>query len=87
MKSKARPELDPLISFIREERKALGLTQAELAFRTGVSLLAIRNIEQGLSQPRLDTLNKLLDLMGYRLKPVPQRVIGRVDLPENATHE
>ena len=41
---------------IREHRRALGLTQEQLAERTGVSLSFIGHIERGTRKASLDTL-------------------------------
>jgi len=57
-------------NFIKAERKAAGLTQKELAFKSGVGLRFIRDIEQGKTSFRADTLNKVLKLFGKTLGPV-----------------
>jgi transcriptional regulator with XRE-family HTH domain len=47
---------------VREYRRGLGLTQEELAARTGVSVRSIRKIETGkILRPRLSTLRLLAD--------------------------
>lgn len=62
-----------LSAFIKSERKSAELTQKELALKAGVGLRFIRDIEQGKSSFRTDTLNKVLKLFG--------KVLGPVDLP------
>ncbi len=62
---------DPLIEFIKERRKALGLTQRELADRAGVGLRFIRDLEQGKVSLRLDKVNQVLALFGRRMEPAP----------------
>jgi Predicted transcriptional regulator with C-terminal CBS domains len=57
---------------LKRERKLAGLTQKELAFRSGLSLHFIRNIEQGKPTNRLDKVNEALGLFGYELAPVPK---------------
>ncbi len=65
MKNKNR-----ISNFIKSERKAAGLTQKELALKAGVGLRFIRDIEQGKTSFRTDTLNKVLRLFGKTLGPV-----------------
>ncbi|MCX6384757.1 MAG: helix-turn-helix domain-containing protein [Actinobacteria bacterium] len=55
---------------IRAERKAVRLTQKELALKAGVGLRFIRDVEQGKISLRTDTLNKVLKLFGKTLGPV-----------------
>lgn len=45
-------------------RKAAGLTQSELANRSGISIGALRNIEQGQRIGSVDTLEKLNSALG-----------------------
>lgn len=44
---------------IRAARALIGWTQAELATHSGVSLISIKNIERGATDPRSSTLNSL----------------------------
>lgn len=53
---------------IKEERKKLKMSQEELSILSGVSLPAIRSIEQGTSSPNAKTLNKILKLFNLTLK-------------------
>ena len=62
---------DPLIEFIKERRRAFGLTQRELADRAGVGLRFIRDVEQGKASLRLDKVNQVLALFGRRMEPAP----------------
>ncbi len=61
----------PLIDFIKERRKTLGLSQIELADRAGVGIRFIRELEQGKQSLRLDKVNQVLSLFGRRMEPVP----------------
>lgn len=61
----------PLIVFIKERRKTLGLSQIELADRAGVGIRFIRELEQGKQSLRLDKVNQVLALFGRRMEPVP----------------
>ena len=60
----------PIADYVREQRRKVGLTQAELAAKAGVGLRFIRDLEQGKGSLRTDTLNKVLFLFGKRLGPV-----------------
>jgi y4mF family transcriptional regulator len=52
---------------VREARKELGLRQDELAIAAGVSTRAIHQIEHGKPTSRLDTLSRVLDVVGLGL--------------------
>jgi y4mF family transcriptional regulator len=52
---------------IRAARKGLGLRQDELAIAAGVSTRAIHQIEHGKPTSRLDTLTRVLDVLGLAL--------------------
>ena len=56
--------------FVKEHRRTAGLTQTELATKAGVGLRFIRDLEQGKTSLRTDTVNKVLFLFGKRLGPV-----------------
>ncbi len=51
-------------------RKRVGLTQKELAIRSGVGLRFVRELEQGKQTVRVDKVDQLLALFGYHLEPV-----------------
>ena len=53
--------------FIKSKRKALNLTQEELAFKSGVGLRFMRELEQGKTTLRLDKVNQVLRLFGKQL--------------------
>lgn len=54
-------------SMIREARLRAGLTQAQLADRSGTSQAAISAYERGAKMPAADTLDRLLAACGERL--------------------
>lgn len=60
---------DPLIQFVKAKRRALGMTQCELADRAGLGLRFIRELEQGKKTVRLDKVNQVLALFGHRMAP------------------
>ncbi len=49
-------------------RRKKGMTQQELADKSGVSRRTIQNIEAGTVSPRLDLLEKLAEAMGHTVK-------------------
>jgi transcriptional regulator with XRE-family HTH domain len=51
-------------------RRRSGLSQRELAGRTGVPQPSISKIERGLISPTVDTLERLLRACGMELEPV-----------------
>jgi DNA-binding SARP family transcriptional activator/DNA-binding XRE family transcriptional regulator len=56
---------------IRDVRHRLGLTQAELATASGISLGAVRDIEQGrVTHPRVISLHRLAGVLGVSLDAV-----------------
>ncbi|MCL5071445.1 MAG: type II toxin-antitoxin system Y4mF family antitoxin [Actinobacteria bacterium] len=65
-----KKEKNIISDFIKAERKEAGLTQKELALKAGVGLRFIREVEQGKTSLRTDTLNKVLKLFGKILGPV-----------------
>ncbi len=60
--------------FVKERRKTLGLTQEDLAYKAGVGLRFVRELEQGKATLRMDKVNQVLHLFGHSLEPVPQKV-------------
>jgi len=64
---------DLLIQFVKAKRKALGMTQSDLADRAGLGLRFIRELEQGKKTLRLDKINQVLALFGHRMAPAPFR--------------
>ena len=61
-----------LSKFIKEKRKAVQLTQPELAAKAGVGLRFIRELEQGKESLRMDKVNQVLQLFGYEVGAVAQ---------------
>ncbi len=62
-----------LTSFVKEKRKAVNLTQPELAAKAGVGLRFIRELEQGKQSLRLDKVNQVLRLFGYEVGAIPAK--------------
>ena len=63
--------MQPIAALVKKRRKALKLTQAELAARVGVGLRFIRDLEQGHKNLRSDKINQVLQMFGQQLGPVP----------------
>ena len=59
-----------LSSFIKAKRKLFKLTQVELAYKAGVGLRFVRELEQGKKTLRMDKVNDVLKLFGSELYPV-----------------
>lgn len=62
-----------LVQFVKARRKSLGMTQEDLAKRSGVGLRFIRDLEQGKESLRTDKVNQVLALFGHELGPVKAR--------------
>jgi y4mF family transcriptional regulator len=60
---------NPLGRFVKEQRRAAGLTQEEFALRSGLGLRFIRDLEQGKETVRLDNVNQALAMFGYHAVP------------------
>ena len=66
--------MNPLSKFVKQRRKALGLTQPDLANRAGVGLRFVRELEQGKESLQLNKVNQVLALFGHRMEPAPFRL-------------
>ncbi|AKD05223.1 type II toxin-antitoxin system Y4mF family antitoxin [Pontibacter korlensis] len=66
-----------LHEFVKERRRAAGLTQPELAAKAGVGLRFVRDLEQGKESLRLDKVNQVLQLFGHQVGALP---INRIEL-------
>ena len=61
-------ELQRIGRQIQQRRKALGLTQTELAMLCDLSTNGISNIEQGQSDVRWMTLRKIGEILGFQIQ-------------------
>lgn len=59
--------------FVKFNRSKQRLTQEELAEKAGVGLRFIRDLEQGKETLRMDKVNQVLALFGYRVTPGTNR--------------
>ena len=60
-----------LSTYAKEMRRQFGLTQVDLAAKSGVGLRFLRELEQGKETLRLDKVNQVLMLFGHEVGPVP----------------
>lgn len=67
-------------SIVRDARQRHGLSQERLARRAGTSQAFVSRIERGEISPTVDTLERLLLVVGERLAlAAPQRLDGPLD--------
>jgi transcriptional regulator with XRE-family HTH domain len=64
----SKTELQSMGTQIKQRRKALGLTQTELAMLCNLSINGISNIEQGQSDVRWTTLRKIGEILGFQIQ-------------------
>lgn len=57
-----------LIKTIKERRKALGVNQKQLSELTDIGLRTIKGLESGKTNPTLNTLVAILDVLGLKLE-------------------
>lgn len=63
--------MNPIAKFIKENRKAAGLTQEEFAIRSGLGLRFVRELEQGKETVHMDKVNAALAM--FDMQAVPGR--------------
>lgn len=63
--------VNKIAAFIKENRRAAGLTQEEFAARSGLGLRFIRELEQGKETVRMDKVNAALAM--FDMEAVPGR--------------
>ena len=66
--------MNKIAQYIKENRKAAGLTQEEFAMRSGLGLRFVRELEQGKKTVRLDKVNQALAMFGA--EAVPGKIEG-----------
>ncbi len=77
---------------VRYARRRAGLTQRQLAAKSGIPQETIARIERGRVDPRVGTLDRLLEACEFGLEVMPRLGIGidraqiceRLDLPPEA---
>ena len=68
-----------IADFVKEMRRQFGLTQVDLADKSGVGLRFVRDLEQGKQTLRMDKVNQVLSLFGRLVGPVEVDVKTRED--------
>ncbi|MDE6463564.1 MAG: helix-turn-helix domain-containing protein [Muribaculaceae bacterium] len=53
---------------MKQRREVLSLTQQDIAEMSEVSLATIKDIERGKGNPALNTVNKILDVLGVEIE-------------------
>ncbi len=56
--------MNPIAEFVKQNRKAAGLTQEAFALRSGLGLRFVRELEQGKETVRMDKVNAALAMFG-----------------------
>lgn len=56
--------MNKIAEFVKENRRAAGLTQEEFALRSGLGLNFVRKLEQGKENIKLDKVNQALSMFG-----------------------
>ena len=59
-----------IADFVKEKRRQYGMTQVDLADKSGVGLRFVRDLEQGKPTLRMDKVNQVLALFGRQAGPV-----------------
>lgn len=68
-----RKTTTPLAAYVKRKRRDNGLTQEDLAWKAGVGLRFVRDLEQGKETLRMDKANRVLALFGASLAPAPAK--------------
>ncbi|MFD6156709.1 helix-turn-helix domain-containing protein [Nocardia sp. NPDC060256] len=81
---RARNETAPLATFgsyIAERRRALRLTQLDVADLADVGVSSVRRLEAGQTSPTLEMTLRILDALGLTLASMPRAAVRT--LPDN----
>jgi y4mF family transcriptional regulator len=62
--------MNKLSQFVKKRRKTLGLTQEDLAFKAGVGLRFVRDLEQEKQSLQMNKVNQVLSLFDHELGPI-----------------
>ena len=68
-----------IADFVKEMRRQFGLTQVDLADKSGVGLRFVRDLEQGKQTLRMDKVNQVLSLFGRQVGPVELSLKSKED--------
>lgn len=56
-----------LETVIKERRALLGISQQDLSDYSGVGISTVKDLERGVGNPSLQTLQKILDVVGMEM--------------------
>lgn len=73
--------LNKIAKFVKESRRAEGLTQQEFALRSGLGLRFIRDLKQGKPTVRMDKVNVALAMFG--MEAVPGEIERKIEADED----
>ena len=54
-------------TMIKERRTLLGISQQDLSDYSGVGISTVKDLERGVGNPSLQTLQKILDVVGMEM--------------------
>ena len=69
MKTRGSFFVNKIAEYIKNSRRAAGLTQEEFAARSGLGLRFVRELEQGKETVRMDKVNVALGMFGMEAVP------------------
>ena len=61
--------MNRIAAYIKQSRRAAGLTQQDFAIRSGLGLRFVRELEQGKETVRMDKVNIALAMFGMEAVP------------------
>ena len=70
--------MEKIAEFVKQRRKAAGLTQEEFSERTGIALTVIRKIEQGKTNLNMEKVNLVLKMFGHELAAVSSKELKNI---------
>ncbi len=68
--------MNKIAEFVKENRKAAGLTQEQFASRSGLGLRFVRELEQGKETVRMDKVNVALAMFDSEVVPGKKTASG-----------
>lgn len=60
---------------MKSRRNVLDISQLDLAEMSGVSLATVKDIERGKGNPSLETVNKILEVLGMEIEYHVRRTV------------
>ncbi|MFA6912609.1 MAG: helix-turn-helix transcriptional regulator [Proteiniphilum sp.] len=65
--TESKPVYGELMETLQRERRALGLRNYDVAYKSGISVENVRNLLNGTQEPKLETMHRLASALGYRI--------------------